>query len=151
MSRLDAVIIDLEGALANIDHRLHHINGEKKDWESFFEGMNHDSLNGWCARLCAGFQMTGHTVIFITGRPIKWFEATVSWLDANGIDLRMSVLYMRKDEDFRPDVEIKREIYETMILPTYEVHLVIEDRKPVVEMWRSIGLPCLHCAGDVGP
>lgn len=37
------VVFDLDGTLADGDHRLHHITGETKDWRAFFAACGDDS------------------------------------------------------------------------------------------------------------
>lgn len=32
----DCIIFDIDGTLANIDHRLHHLEGFNPNWKSFF-------------------------------------------------------------------------------------------------------------------
>ncbi len=41
---------------------------------------------------------------------------------------------------------MKREIYAKYIAPHYDVTFVVDDRKSVVDMWRSCGLVTLQCA-----
>jgi len=53
---------------------------------------------------------------------------------------------MRKDNDFRPDEEIKKEIYNNFIKDDYNIFFVLDDRTKVVNMWRSLGLTCLQVA-----
>lgn len=58
-------------------------------------------------------------------------------------------LHMRPDGDFRPDVEVKKEIYKREIEGQFKVLFAVDDRASVVEMWRAQGLVCLQCAkGD---
>lgn len=38
-------IFDLDGTLALIEHRLHFIQGPKKDWRGFFGAVGDDSPN----------------------------------------------------------------------------------------------------------
>jgi hypothetical protein len=52
---------------------------------------------------------------------------------------------MRKNDDFRPDHEVKREILNDHINKD-RVRLVIEDRASVVKMWRQEGLVCWQVA-----
>src|ERR1700722_9162155 len=50
-----AVIIDIDGTAANIDHRLHFVHpepGKKKDWRSFSESASEDLVNNWCRSIC---------------------------------------------------------------------------------------------------
>ena len=50
---------------------------------------------------------------------------------------------MRVKNDTRPDEIIKKEfIFELSILEN--IFLIFDDRKKVVKMWRSLGLPCFQ-------
>ena len=51
-------------------------------------------------------------------------------------------ILMRKQGDFRPDEEVKLEIYYNEIEPRYNVIAVFDDRDKVVKMWRENGLMC---------
>lgn len=141
-----AIICDLDGTLANIDHRRHHVEGAKKDWKAFFAGIVGDELNTMVDRYLDA--VTGsHRILLVTGRPAEYVSVTETWL----LDNRVSYneLFMRPAGDFRPDEIIKEEIYRTEIEPHYDVKLVLDDRAKVVKMWRSLGLPCWQvAAGD---
>jgi len=52
---------------------------------------------------------------------------------------------MRKSGDRRPDVEIKKEIYENEIFPKYEVYAIFDDRLSVCRMWYELGLFVFNC------
>ena len=116
--------------------------GNKK-WDEFYSLMLHDSINWWCYRIVQRFKKD-HQIIFVTGRPEKYRTETIAWLRTQNIC--DDVLLMRKDNDFRKDCVIKEEIYREHIESKYEVEFCIDDRKQVVDMWRSIGLTCLQCA-----
>lgn len=72
-----------------------------------------------------------------------WHE-TGKWLDRHGID--WDDLLLRPHKDFRPDAEIKEELYRKCIEPYYEVLYVLDDRESVVRRWRELGLICLAVA-----
>ena len=56
---------------------------------------------------------------------------------------------MREEGDYRSDDIIKKEIYDEMILPYYNVIAVFDDRSKVVEMTRKLGLHTFQVAdGD---
>ena len=149
-----AIIVDLDGTLADCSHRLHHIEGEKKGWDKFFEGIKDDKVNEWCKHLIYGMHTAQYSYtalpIIVTGRPEKTIPATDDWLKENLIwPTSFAGMFFRKDGDFRPDTVIKKEIYEKQIKGRYDILFVLEDRKNVVDMWRSLGLTCLQCAdGD---
>ena len=138
-----AILVDLDGTLADIEHRVHHVQSEEKDWKAFNEGIPLDSLNGWCADLVKAMQGESYKIIFITGRSEACREVTVDWLAKH--DISFEHLYMRSSKDRREDFEVKKEIYLNDIKKDYEVVFVVEDRASVVKMWRSIGLVCLQC------
>lgn len=147
-----AIICDLDGTLFNIEHRLHFIKGEKKDWKAFNREIEKDSLISWCHTLVSMYLNTkDYQVIFVTGRMAteKAKQNTLEQLvQAFGEPLAWR-LHMRKDEDYRKDCIVKKEIYEKNIEPFYLVDFCIDDRQQVVDMWREIGLVCLQCAkGD---
>lgn len=37
------VIFDIDGTLANAEHRVHHLQKEPKDWDAFFAGCTQDT------------------------------------------------------------------------------------------------------------
>ena len=76
-------------------------------------------------------------------------ELTRHWLDKHlGWDVWDS-LHLRKNNDYRKDSIVKKEMYDT-IKDTHDVLWVIDDRQQVVDMWRDdLGLTVLQVAkGD---
>lgn len=69
-----------------------------------------------------------------------WHESA-KWLNKH--DIHWDNMYMRAAKDFRPDAEIKEELYRKYIEPFYDVLYVLDDRRTVVSMWRKLGLTCL--------
>lgn len=104
-----AIIVDIDGTLANIDHRLRFIKGEKKDWDGFFGNVMDDGINDWCNNLMWYYLHASYRIILVTGRPSGLEQATRDWLHAYGVDYHG--LHMRKDGDRRDDSIVKREIY----------------------------------------
>lgn len=148
--RRPAIIVDLDGTLCNIEHRRHHVqpqNGEKKNWEKFYEELVHDQPNLWCVHLLAGMGALNYGIVFVTGRPHKYREQTCEWLwkTFKIKEHEHYELFSRADGDFRQDAIVKEEIYRTHIEKEYFVVFVVDDRTQVVEMWRRIGLACLQC------
>lgn len=143
-----AIIVDIDGTLRNCDNRLKFLEGDKKDWDSFYEYIRWDFLNEWCKAIIEKFQ-TDCTIILLTGRPSKSqvVKDTIAWLKSHSINF--DELYFRKEGDYRSDCIVKKEIYESQIKHDYNILFVLEDRKRVTQMWRDIGLTCLQCAeGD---
>lgn len=143
--KLKAVIVDMDGTIANVEHRRHFITGEHKDWRSFNESCRTDTANQWCVDLVKMLQKEYH-IIIVSGRNHEFKEHTEDWLADH--DIYPSRLFVRGPKDSRNDSIIKEEIYKTFIEPNFDVAFCIDDRQRVVDMWRSLGLVCLQC--DVG-
>ena len=69
-------------------------------------------------------------------------EDTEYWLDFHNVPY--DELIMRKDKDFRPDNEAKKDLYEEYIKDKFEIEFVLDDRDRVVKMWRELGLRVLQ-------
>lgn len=137
-----AIIIDLDGTLCNTTHRQYFMEQHPKDWNSFYQHLVFDKPHEWCKEIYMRFK-DHYNILFVSGRPRDYEKQTTEWLMSNGFP---GALYMRDSGDFRKDSIIKEELYRRLIEPKYDVLFCIDDRKQVVEMWRSIGLTCLQCA-----
>lgn len=136
-----AILCDLDGTLCNIDHRLHFVKGEKKNWPEFFNQLTNDTVNKWCADILD--YMPGD-IVLCSGRPDSHMQATTDWLNKHGI--AHDELFMRRRSDYRPDNIVKEQILDFEILTRYEPYFAIDDRKQVVDMWRRRGIVTLQCA-----
>ena len=139
-----AIICDLDGTLTDTRHRLHHVQGPKKDWDAFFDGISDDPIVGPVADIVDMYAADGAAILLCSGRPEKYREKTVEWLGRN--DIEYTQLYMRPDDDRRPDHIVKSQILDGILSDGYEPIVVLDDRASVVNMWRERGLTCLQCA-----
>lgn len=144
------VIVDIDGTLSDPTHRLHFIKTKPKDWPAFFDACKNDAPNTWVVNMVQSLITARNRIILCSGRPERVREPTTQWLQrfvyAQSDKLP---LYMRKDDDFREDSVIKREMLQRMRNDGYKPVLAIEDRSQVVKMWRAEGLTCAQVAeGD---
>ncbi len=131
------VLIDVDGTLADVRHRLHHIRGGKKNWKAFFEASDRDTpIASTVDRVRSLAQ--DHEIIIITGRPESYRARTLAWLKRH--DIPFSDVFMRRDGDHRPDFVVKEEALRRW--PKERITLVMEDRPPVCDMWRKHGIRC---------
>lgn len=138
----EIVVFDIDGTLADVSARLHHIRHAPKNWKAFFAGMSEDKEVHAIVRLCNLVYDAGVRVVLCSGRPDEYRRQTVDWLARAGV--RYDELRLRRKGDRRSDKIAKREMLEGIDLA--KVLLVVEDRASVVEMWRQLGLVCLQCA-----
>ena len=142
------VVVDLDGTLADCTHRLHHIRGRgRKNWDAFFAACHLDDPNPVVVALVKALGRE-HRLIFCSGRPERTRKATEQWLKKH-VGITPQALYMRGDADRRADDIVKRELLQRMRNDQFDPALAIDDRRRVVEMWRSEGLVCAQVAeGD---
>lgn len=136
------VIFDIDGTLANCEHRRHHVAGKKKDFHAFYEEMAGDTVNRYVQMLCNMYYFHEWHVALCTGRPERYREITSEWLTRHGIFYHE--LKMRPhDEECTPDYQVKQVMLDELRMDR-EVCVAVDDRKQVVDMWRRNGLLCLQ-------
>jgi len=142
-----AVICDLDGTLCNTTHRQKWMQGEMKNWTMWNASIYKDTVNEWCKAIVNQMYNANHPVVLCSGRGEEYRDITVEWLRDNKI--QYDVLLMRQAKDNRKDAIIKEIILDFEILTRFKPLVVIDDRKQVVDMWRSRGLTVLQCSeGD---
>lgn len=145
---MKTIVFDIDGTLADLSHRIKYLEGEKKDWDSFYGRVDEDEVIEEIAQIFVCYvcwMAPSNKVICITGRPERTKEATLKWFKEK-IGFVPDELYMRKDRDWRPDVEIKKEWVEKLQKQGYEFQLAFEDRDRVVKMYRDLGIKCCQVA-----
>lgn len=142
------ILFDIDGTLALIDHRRHHLDGERPDWRAFNALMGDDTPNPAVVALYKTLWETGlYELILVSGRGEESRALTENWLFWN--EIPFETLLMRPKKDFRSDVEVKLEILNTLRNQGKVILFAVDDRQSVVDMWRANGVTCLQCApGD---
>lgn len=137
------VIYDIDGTLADVEHRRHHVLKEPKDWKGFFADMDKDTVRPEVVEMLKKDWDDGYMIVLVSGRSDDHKEFTKEWLLKNNIP--GNHLFMRRSDDRREDTEVKRDIYEKY-LKHYNVVKVVDDRPSVIRMWKEQGLEVV----DVG-
>lgn len=143
----DCVIFDIDGTLADCEHRRVHLTGEKKNWAAFNAAMGDDTPNAPVVKLARILRAAGTLIVLCTGREEDARRLTETWLTLH--DVPFDGLHMRASKDYRADDLVKAEMLAEIRRQGYEPWLVVDDRASVTRMWRRLGLTCLQCAeGD---
>lgn len=144
-----AIIVDIDGTLADITHRLHFVKRPNKDryYPAFFDAMDADAPKDNIIEIIEEL-LTNFDLLLLTGRPEKYRSITAEWLERHAHFIWVKALrdnfFMRPDDDFTPDHELKARIYEEKIKGKFNVVAVFDDRQSVVDMWRAKGLTCFQ-------
>lgn len=135
-----AVIFDIDDTLSDTDHR--QPLAVAKNWSAFYDELSKDKPMR-TVEILKALQENAIKIILLTGRPEKYREDTVAWLDK--YDVKYDELLMRPaDKPYIKDAQIKLTYYTNTVQPNYDVIAVFEDRKQCVDMWRKIGLLCFQ-------
>jgi phosphoglycolate phosphatase-like HAD superfamily hydrolase len=138
------VLFDIDGTLANIDHRRSILEDDPHNWIDFFAAMGGDSPNKAVVDLYhLLWTSTEHECVIVSGRPDNYRKITEQWFVWNNIPF--SRLIMRSQNDSRADHIIKEEILKALLEEGKEIAFVVDDRQSVVDMWRRNGLTCFQC------
>ena len=141
------VIFDLDGTLADISHRLHFIQQEKKDWDSFFDACKDDKPIIQTIDVARALYEAGFVIEIWSGRSMRVRRETEDWLKRNNV--RFHLMRLRSETDRRSDVILKEDWLHSLIYRISWPTLVFEDRTRVVEMWRKNGVKCFQVdSGD---
>jgi hypothetical protein len=129
-------IVDIDGTIADVHHRLHHIQGRgRKNWKRFFEAMDRDTPIAPVIERVRELAADSE-IVMLTGRPEEYRDRTVAWLERH--DVPFDRLLMRRSGDHRSDFVAKEDLLKE--LPRGKVRLAIDDRAPVCEMYRKHGI-----------
>jgi len=151
MIRNDKIVIfDLDGTLALIDKRrdLATKDNGKFDWDVFFnpDNISLDLPNQPVIDMANLLHKQGFRIFILSGRSDVTHQATVNWLNDNGI--WWDHLVMRPQNHlYLPDNDLKQMWLDS--IGKDNVAMVFDDRNQVVDMWRQNGLTCFQVAdGD---
>ena len=134
-------VFDVDGVLADVRHRLHHVEKRPKDWDSFFAAMDDDAALTDGVELAHRHAADGLDIVYLTGRNEGYRALTLAWLARHG--LPEGRLVMRREDDRRPARLFKPQAL-ARIARDAEVVTVVDDDAAVVEVLRREGWPVLH-------
>ena len=143
------VVFDIDGTLADADHRLHHLRSKPKNWDAFYEACDKDRPRPEVTATCKDLLQSGHLVIFCSGRRDSTRDKTVAWLCKHGLASHVEnddlVLLMRKDGDRRKDYIVKQEMLRWIQGNIGQPDVVYDDRRSVLAMWQMNGCKVVNC------
>lgn len=148
---IKAYLFDLDGTLADLTHRLHHITPvfdaqgmlPPKNWDAFFAACGDDKPIEHIGEVAFALSHSAK-IIIVSGRSDQVRDVTIAWLDDHLIPY--DAIYMRAAGDHRPDHIVKGELLDRVIADGYAPIMAFEDRDQVVKMWRERGIPCAQVA-----
>jgi hypothetical protein len=132
-------VLDIDGVLADVRHRLHHVTKRPKDWAAFFAAASEDpplevglETARRLAEVCE--------IVYLSGRPEHCRDDTLAWFARHG--LPDGELFLRRRGDFRPARVVKVEILDRLSQRA-PVTVLVDDDPLVCEAARAAGYDVL--------
>ena len=141
-------VFDIDGVLADVGHRLHHLEGPTKDWDGFFEAAAADRVLVDGLAAVQRVQDLGRPFAYLSGRPERTRDLTIRWFAVHGFPT--ADLYLRADADRRP-----ARLFKPTVLAGLggvdAIELVYDDDDAVVAQLRLLGYPVEHVLWGKSP
>jgi phosphoglycolate phosphatase-like HAD superfamily hydrolase len=148
MKKVKLWIFDIDGTLANGDHRAHHLQNGKRDWDAFFANQHLDEPYEAVFDIMSALTQTGHICVCVTGRPEEYRDVTLDWVRKHGDFWFPSWnLIMRPTGNKTDDHELKWKIVQELLKdnPHYVLCGVFDDRHRIIDKFRSEGVYVFEC------
>lgn len=137
--RRHAMIVDMDGTLSDTRDIVHFVEsrpGKKyRDFDSFHRHSYFTPPNKEVLKMVMDAHEKGLAIIITTARNEAYREVTQAWLDR--LNVPYENMYMRADNDGRPDFVVKDEIYNTQIKQDYDVVRALDDNPQAVKAWQK--------------
>jgi FMN phosphatase YigB (HAD superfamily) len=146
MNAFSVVVFDIDGTIANNEHRRKWLEQSPKDWKRYNEGMADDGVYHDIVHLMSQLYYN-NKIILCTGREETFREVTDEWLCKNDIKQYVDPqgLWMRREKDYRPDSVVKVELLQR-IETAFRTRpwMWFDDRQQVVDAIRAQGIRVLQ-------
>lgn len=140
-SGLVFTVFDIDGVVADVSHRLHHLAPRQRDWYGFHAAADRDPVLSTGRALAEQAAVDGD-IVWLTGRPAWTRELTRTWLEAS--DLPEGPLLMREDDDHRPARVLKLSVVRRLDRDRPgELITVVDDDPAVIDTLTDAGFPAL--------
>lgn len=139
MAKPDAIIVDMDGTLANVSSIRHYVKRPRneKDFDSFHKASIFVPPNKAPLELVKHAHADGLFVFVVTARKSMWEQSTRMWLAKHKVPY--DALCMRGNKDSRKDVEVKKDIL-GLIRATHRPVLAIDDNPSIIDLWSKEGI-----------
>jgi uncharacterized HAD superfamily protein len=132
-------VIDIDGVLADVRHRVPHLERHPPDWRRFFSAARHDTLLEQGREVVVSLAEVCE-IVYLSGRPESIRGDTQDWLDRH--DLPRGELHLRPRGDYRPARVFKVEVLRRLARRA-SVSVVVDDDTEVIAAVTAAGFDVL--------
>lgn len=137
----EAVIVDVDGTLCDVRTIRQWVRPPKKNMHRFHTESAGMPPNQQALDFCLRHHAAGRIVLVVTARTYRFEELTRTWLNTH-LSIPYLGPFMRGDNDFRPDYEVKSDIYRILTEDHgYTIVEACDDNPNVIRLWEGLGIP----------
>jgi hypothetical protein len=156
-------IFDVDGTLMNVEKRVQYAKDTKREsdkrmnWDNFLDPIIMEKYDTPNIDVCNIAQALGdqhhelrledvtndsyiNNIIITSARNERHRDVTMTQLE--NIPVEYTAMYLRDDNDFRPDDIVKAELLGKIKADGYNPTIAFDDRNQVVKKWRELGIKC---------
>ncbi len=128
-------VLDVDGVLADVRHRVHHLHRRPKNWGAFFAAAGVDPVLPDGLSLARALAEDAE-VLYLSGRPQYLKTVTERWLHRH--DFPSGPVVLRPSHDMRPAAVLKPELLARLAEPE-DVLVVVDDDLAVCRAMQAAG------------
>jgi len=132
-------VVDIDGVVADVRHRLRHVTERPKNWGAFFAGAADDPVLGEGEETVRRLAEV-YDIVYLSGRPERLRQVTERWFRQHG--LPPGPLVLRPADDHRPARFFKVEALRRLA-KTRTVVVLVDDDPRVLDEARQAGFDVL--------
>jgi phosphoglycolate phosphatase-like HAD superfamily hydrolase len=145
-----AFLVDIDGTLANTDHRMHLLpQGDNSDdpaaWQKFHSQLHLDKpylrVFDFVKRQAREAKLAP---VIITGRPMDFSELSNRWLVNNNLLPHFSIY--RRPDNSKVDTEYKADALRRLRHEGYWPVVAIDDQPDILNVWRQHNIKTCYLA-----
>lgn len=140
--RKQVFAFDMDGTLADTRPIQHYVQGKYRNFDAFHRLSEFTRPNQQAIDILVDAHKNGFGVIITTARNEYFRAVTQKWLDREVTEkygIPVDNIFMRADNDMRPDYVVKKEMYENYIKDNYDVIRFTDDNPQAVQAWKELG------------
>ena len=135
-------VVDIDGVLADVRHRLAYLRKRPKDWAAFFAAAPGDPVLDEGVAVARRLAQE-HELVYLSGRPEHCRDDTERWLAAAGAPA--GSLLLRAEGDRRPARLVKVDVLRELA-GRRTVAILVDDDPAVVAAARTAGFAVFPAA-----
>jgi len=132
-------VIDIDGVVADVRHRLHHVTGAHSNWRAFYAAAGDDGLLVEGEKTVRALAEV-YDIVYLSGRPEGLRAVTEDWFHRH--DLPEGTLRLRPYADYRPGSVLKVDALDELSR-THTVVVLVDDDPRVLDRARAHGYDVL--------